>query len=477
MKINSNNYLVEKLNELQPHKNYSWDDKGVGDLFGDIYENNARYNTTAKEWYIYNGSIWIEDKSALDVSRLAKDLADGLLIYATRIENEKEKNEYLKYICRLGYLKCRETMIKDSRDKYTISQADLDNNLDLFNCQNGALNLKTFEFSEHKASDLLSKISNVVYDPTAKCPVFEKFIDDVMQGDADKKEYLQKVLGYSMTGDTSLETCFILYGATTRNGKSTLVETIAHMLGNGAGYALNMQPQTLAQKNNNDSRQASGDIARLNNCRFLNASEPPKRMIFDVALLKTLLGRDSITARHLYAKEFDFIPHFKLFINTNFLPLISDDTLFSSERINVITFDKHFEPHEQDKFLKDKLIQQDSISGIFNWCIEGLKKFRQSGAIPPTAIINSTAEYRSNSDKLGNFMSECLKKTGNNSKAGEIYWVYKSWCESNGFGVENKGNFFDELRGKNIYAKTGTVNGQTIKNVVTGYEAISNSNP
>jgi len=249
------------------------------------------------------------------------------------------------------------------------------------------------------------------------------------------------------------------------------------MLGNGGGYALNMQPQTLQQKHNTDSRQASGDIARLNNCRFLNASEPPKRMIFDVALLKTLLGRDSITARHLHEREFEFIPHFKLFINTNFLPLITDDTLFSSGRINVITFEKHFQPHEQDKHLKDKLRHKDSISGIFNWCIEGLKKFRQEGATPPTAITNSTAEYRSNSDKLGNFISECLEHTGNNSKAGAIYSAYKEWCELNGFGVENKGNFFDELRGKNILAKAGTVNGATVKNIVIGYEIIDNSNP
>lgn len=472
-----NNTLLEQLKALQPHKKYSLNDKGFGDLFADINKDYARFNVTAKEWYIYNGSVWIEDTGAMQVSQRAKELADGLLIYATTIEDEQQKNNYLQYVCKLGQLKYRETMIRDSRDKYFIKQADFDNNINLFNCQNGTLNLKTFEFKEHKASDLLSKISNVVYNPNVKAPVFEKFIDDIMQGDAEKKEYLQKVLGYSMTGDTSLETCFILYGATTRNGKSTLVETIAYMLGNTSGYALNMQPQTLQQMHKKDARQQSGDVARLDGARFVNASEPPKRMIFDVAFLKTILGRDSLTARYMFARDFEFIPHFKLFINTNFLPLITDDTLFSSGRINVITFEKHFEPHEQDKHLKDKLRQQDSISGIFNWCIEGLKKFRQEGAIPPKAITDSTAEYRSNSDKLGNFINECLEKTGNNSKAGAIYSVYKEWCELNGFGVENKGNFFDELRGKNILAKTGTVNGITQMNVVLGYEVIDNSNP
>ena len=241
------------------------------------------------------------------------------------------------------------------------------------------------------------------------------------------------------------------------------------MLGNSRGYALNMQPQTLASKQNKDSRQASGDIARLNNCRFLNASEPPKRMIFDVALLKTFLGRDSITARNLYSNEFEFIPHFKLFINTNFLPLITEDTLFSSGRINVITFDRHFEPHEQDKGLKDRLMQRGIIGGIFNWCIEGLKLFREQGAEPPQAITSATSEYRSNSDKVGNFINECLTKADANIKASDVYAAYKAWCEQNGFGVENKSNFFDELKGKNMLFQSGTVNGKTEKNVVKGY--------
>ena len=233
-----------------------------------------------------------------------------------------------------------------------------------------------------------------------------------------------------------------------------------------------MLPETLAQMQNKDSRQASGDIARLDGCRFLNASEPPKRMIFDVGLLKNLLGRDSITARHLHEREFEFIPRFKLFINTNFLPLITDDTLFTSGRINVITFNRHFEPHEQDKNLKNKLIKAENLSGILNWCIEGLKLYYKDGAKPPQAVTTATDEYRTNSDKIGNFISECMERTGKNAKALDVYTRYKEWCLDNGFGVENKGNFFDELRGKGILAQSGTVKGVTVRNVVIGYELI-----
>jgi putative DNA primase/helicase len=241
------------------------------------------------------------------------------------------------------------------------------------------------------------------------------------------------------------------------------------MLGNDKGYAMNMKPETLAQKQNNDSRQASGDIARLKGCRFLNSSEPPKRLLFDAGLLKTLLGRDTITARHLHEREFEYKPVFKLFMNCNYLPVIQDDTLFSSGRINVILFNRHFEPEEQDKSLKDKLQSIDNIAGIFNWCLDGLRKYYSEGINPPEAVNNATADYRSQSDKIGNFISESLEKSSRNSKAGDVYRKYQEWCLSNGYGAENKQNFFAELKSKGLFKALGTVNGQSVKNVVIGY--------
>lgn len=461
--------VAADVERLQPHIRYSWDDKGFSALFADVFKDECRYNTTAKEWYHFDGKTWTADTGGMIVSQRAKLLSDALLEYCSTIEDGKQKTDYIRTVARYGQLRYRETMIRDARDVYYISQTDLDADLNLFNCQNGTYNLLTGEFKPHNSHDLLSKISNVVYDPDARSPLFEKFVSDIMQGNEEKILYLQKILGYALTAETSLETCWVWYGSTTRNGKSTLAETIAYMMGNAGGYALAMPPQTLAQRQNKDTRQASGDIARLDGCRFLNASEPPKRMLFDTALLKTLLGRDSITARHLFEREYEFIPHFKLFINTNFLPLIQDDTLFSSGRINVITFDRHFEPHEQDRTLKDKMKAPENVSGIFNWCLDGLRLYRECGAEPPDAVRAATAEYRQSSDKIGNFISECLTKTGQNSGAGAVYQRYSEWCSDNGFGCENKGNFYDELKSKGIFAPSGTVNGKTVRNVVKGY--------
>lgn len=253
----------------------------------------------------------------------------------------------------------------------------------------------------------------------------------------------------------------------TRNGKSTLMDTVKYLFGD---YGMNTQPETLAQKDR-DSRSASGDIARLNGCRLLQMSEPPKRMKLDVAALKTLIGRDVITARRLYEHEFEFIPVFKLFINTNHLPVVMDNTLFSSGRVRVITFDRHFEPEEQDKGLKDRLKTDENLSGILNWLLEGNQRYRNdSHAFDlPDAVTQATEDYRRSSDKIQNFIDDCLEPTSGNCSAGEAYASYCTWCGENGFGTENKRSFFDELKNKGIFADSGTVSGRTVKNVIKGY--------
>ena len=127
------------------------------------------------------------------------------------------------------------------------------------------------------------------------------------------------------------------------------------------------------------------------------------------------------------------------------------------------------EPQEQDKDLKNRLRQKQELSGILNWCIEGLQLYRKEGLKPPAAVQTATDTYRTDSDKIGNFINECLTKTDKNSKAKDIYEVYSKWCEENGFGVENKSNFFAELKTKGLFANSGTVEGKTVKNIVKGY--------
>ncbi len=459
-----NGGLEQVLKDLHAEQ-YETSDKGFGALYSAVFKDKHRYNPSRKDWMQYDGKRWIDDIEGLSARASAKALSDALVRYAVVVDPE---GKYLKAVASLCNIRNRNNMLQDSRDVYFFNNEQLDQDDYLLNVQNGTLDLSGNEpvFLSHDPDMLLSKICNVEYDPAADCNEWRKFLSEIMQDDTEKIAYLQKIAGLSLTGNTQEETCFILYGSTTRNGKSTFCETLIYLLGD---YALTMRPETLAVKQNLDSRQASGDVARLAGCRFCNASEPPKRMLFDTALLKSLLGRDSITARHLHQREFSFIPKFKLVINTNYLPTITDDTVFSSGRINVISFDRHFEPQEQDKDLKNRLRNKQELSGILNWCIEGLQLYRKEGLKQPPAVRIATDTYRTDSDKIGNFVNECLTKTDKNCKAKDCYEVYAKWCEENGYGCENKGNFFAELKTKGLFANSGTVDGRTVKNIVKGY--------
>ena len=211
--------LLDKLKKLTPEKRYSQNDIGISKLFADIYKTKIRYNVTAKQWYYYNKKVWKEDTGGMITLQKMKELSKTLIVYALSITDDSIQKIYLKFVTKLGDFGYREKIVKDSRDNMYISQADFDKNTDLYNCQNGTFNLSTFEFTPHTSDDLLSKISNVVYNPKATCKRFEKFISEIMLYNKGKIIFLQTAFGYTLIVDTSLETCFILYGKTTRNGK------------------------------------------------------------------------------------------------------------------------------------------------------------------------------------------------------------------------------------------------------------------
>ena len=467
--IKENKIITNKFAELNITENYTIDDKGISKLFADTYKTSLRFNTTCNEWFYYNGKVWSEDKKGMVAEQKAEEFVDNLLIYTNKIDSEAYKQDLLKYCHKLGNYKNRQNLINDSKNVHYIMYKDLDKNDDLINCQNGTLNLETLEFKAHDANDLITKITNVIYDITKKPILFSKFISEVFENNNDKIDYLQQLLGYSLTTNTTYEECYILLGTSTRNGKSTLVETISYMLGNNNGYAMNIMPETLAIKFNKDSRTASGDIARLKDCRLLTTSEPPKNMLIDNAFLKNITGRDRITARHLHQDEIEFVPKFKLFINTNHLPYITDMTLFDSGRINVITFNRHFNENEQDRTLKDKLREDEEISGIFNWCLEGLKKIKSEGIQKPQCIKDDTAQYKKQSDIIGEYVEERLIKNNHSTKLKDVYEDYKIWCEKSGNTYELKSSFIQNIKERNLFTERATINGKTEKNVISGY--------
>lgn len=461
--------LYKKIVKIHPER-FPPNDKGNSELFSCVFGEICRYNTTAKEWYVYSDGYWQADTGGMKVSRLVKELHNALIVYSAALSNEAEQKSFFENLNRMSKLNVRENMIKDARDAHCISAEDLDKNIWLFNCRNGTYDLKNGYFRKHSPDDLISRMSNVFYDPNAECPDFEKFFREIMINSVEKMQFLQTVFGYCLTGDTSEECMFMLYGATTRNGKGTLMETVSYMMGGDAGYAASVPPEVFSVRKNSDSRQASEDIARLKGVRLANCSEPPRGMQLDAAKMKTYTGRDTLSARHVFERTFQFIPNFKLLMNANWLPQINDDTIFNSDRIRVIEFERHFGEKERDRTLKDRLISQENISGLFNWCLKGLERWKKEGLIIPPAVRLATEKYRNGSGKLLIFFNECMTPDNTAAvKAKEVFDLYRSWCKDNNFYSENKSNFFAGLRSKNLLTDHATIGGKTEFNVVQGY--------
>ena len=440
-------HVTLTLEQMQPHTNprYQRDEIGIGYAFADYYKPIARFNRERGIWYVYDGAVWRPDENALAVAELAKKLADRLYTFALQIKDEDTRNRYIKRVQKLQLRKNRRTMIEDAKSVYPVSHGLFDHNTDLFNCKNGTLNLTTGEFKPHDPADFLTMMSGITYDPKATCPRWEQFISEVMCNDADLALYLQKALGYALTGDTSLECLFILYGATSRNGKGTTMETFLQIVGD---YGRTSNPEMLSTKfGNTNASGPSEEIARLAGIRFVNISEPEKKITFNAALVKRMTGNDTLNARFLHENSFDFKPNFKIFINTNYKPSVSDMTLFYSCRLKLIPFKRHFEEHEQDKSLKSFFAEEANLSAIFNWCYDGYKRFRSEGLDDPNAVTQATKEYQAESDRVGQFVDAWLEEgEAFEERTSAVYRLYGQWCDKYGYRKENSTNFNNAIQ-------------------------------
>lgn len=457
---------IKPLGGAEELSQYQLSDIGSGRLFADKVKDIARYSPERKMWYCYADGIWSPDPGNLKAMEHCKRLADSLLRSAPSIEDESRREAFIKHYAKWQKRNVRETVLKDAQSVYPLYIRELDGDPFVFNCANGTLHLDSMQFSEHRAEDMLTKKSEVCFDPEARCERWEQFVSQIMENDPERIKFLQKALGYGLSGDTRYECMFFLYGATTRNGKGTLCESVLRVLGD---YGVTARPETISLKPNSGGSSPSEDIARLAGVRFVNISEPGKGLVLNAAQLKSMTGNDTINARFLHENSFDFRPQFKLYINTNYLPVVTDLTLFNSGRVICLPFDRHFSEEEQDKGLKSEFAQPENQSAILNWLIEGFRLLREEGLTAPEAVARSTESYRLESDKTAQFIAECMTKDQTAvERTSEVYARYKAWCAENGFKCESAKNF------KQCLAVFGSVerkrfNGSEKNSVFCGY--------
>ena len=446
--------LISRLIRICPEdaSRYGRHDAGNSKLYADLFRDVVCFVPERKKWYFYDGSRWRPDTGNTEVMKRCRLAANALMSYTVQnVKDEHSRTDFMKHVSRWQQFKYRETILRDAAAIMAVSLSEFDKDPDLLNCLNGTLKLQDMSFHQHTSADRLTKIAGVDFDPGVRCARWEQFIDEVTESDKELARYIQKALGYALTGDTRYECFFILYGATSRNGKGTLCETIMQLVGD---YGRTANPETIAKRRYSDSRSPSEDIARLVGARFVNLPEPDKQMSFSASLVKTLTGNDTVNARFLGENSFEYRPQFKMFVNTNHLPYVSDSTLFASNRVRVIPFNRHFSEQERDSNLKRKLSKPDSLTGVLNWCLEGLQLLRREGFATPAAVYEETKAYSEYSDRVGEFVKTSLTVDPQGEvEAKAVYERYVEWCWQNNFKAESSNEFQKSLASKGIDVK------------------------
>lgn len=466
--------IMDKLVTLQPDnaRDYTWDDIGTATLMADIFSDDLRYCPQNGKWYEWDNR-WKKLGDNGTVSDRLQTLLNLLLTYCDEIgygvtedddpETFEHVAKYRKYVSSIRKFTAIKNILEMVKTVSTLrlSLSDMDLNPYLLNTPRGAFDLrngKRITAEELRVNNVTKKTSCGLPDFTnTPCERWLQFVDEIMGGDHEKAKFLQRALGYSILGVNREECMFIAYGSRTRNGKGTLFSTIGTVL--GQDYADSAAPDLICEGKNGkstDFNAAQPALAKLVGVRLVNMSESSKDVRLDAASMKTMTGRDVLVTRDLYESSFSFVPQFTLWLNTNHLPAVTDDTVFSSGRIHVIEFNEHFDASRQDRDLKEIFALPENRPTILKWLYDGCMEYIKDGLNPPESVMEATENYRKLHDRIGGFLEDCCS-VGNDNKVlrGNLYAAYRQWC----YRPENKYNplgstgFYNEIAGRGFPPK------------------------
>lgn len=422
---------------------YSWDEIGMSALFAKCYIDRLRYCDRAGFWYVYNGVIWEADcnKKSVKAHAAVMQFISLLGKYSYQFIGDENKTTFIKKISTFVDRRFRSRLLDDAASQMGIEPEQFDSSPYLLNCTNGTYDLRTGEFRKAAAEDFVTQKTNCSGSILPlSFPRWAQFIGEVCENDTEKAAYLQRALGYSIFGESNEECMFILYGKSTRNGKSTLLETLHYVLGDYADIA----PVDLICKGGKfkSAENASPVLAKLKGKRFVTMAESEQCGKIDESVLKQYTGGEAITARPLYQKPFEFIPQFTLWLSCNDLPRVEDSSIFASKRIRVIEFNRHFSNTEQDKNLKTEFRSPAAASAILQWLIAGYQEYKRIGLNEPTSVKTATKQYEKENDVISMFLTEKYKPDpAGFVPIGELYSQYTIWCRTNSYNAVTKKGF------------------------------------
>jgi putative DNA primase/helicase len=382
-------------------------------------------NTPGRGWLVYDGKRWREDDVG-QVVELAKRTARLIANESAHLPSDTaraERSAFAQQSLSKGSL---DRMLDLAKSLLAVEDARLDADPWLFNVENGTIDLRTGRREKHDPRDLLTKIAPVDADRDAKCPLFKKFLKRVTGDNADLRTFIQKAVGYSLTGDMSEQVFFFVHGRSGNNGKSTLVNLIRDMLGD---YGLHTQTETLLVKQYDNNIPA--DLARLAGARMVTAVEANVNRHLDEAKIKGITGGEPITARFMRQNFFQFVPEFKLWFVANDRPRVRGTDQAFWRRVRVIPFTVEIPLAERDLDLPTKL--RAEWPGILAWAVRGCLKWQREGLASPDVVASATEGWQQQMDHLQNFIAEEVEiAPGFKTPASRLFDRYQKWCVQHG---------------------------------------------
>jgi len=415
--------------------------------FASAYRNQV-VHVKAWGWLVWTGKRWESDETGRSVS-LAKQIVDNLFNEAQSKLDEAQRLAAILAKSTVGpeqdSIKAKYDAVLDMANKLlrwamqsqtaqkitailSLAESDLaarvsdfDSDSWLLNVQNGVINLRTGELQPHDPNQRITKLASTFYNPLETCPTWLRFLNRVFNNDQELISFIQRAVGYSLTGDTSEQCFFFLFGSG-RNGKSTFTNAIAALLGD---YYRKTQSSNLMIKQN--SGAPTDGIAALVGARFVSASELARGQKLNEEIVKDLTGGgDMIPARKLYRDEFTFKPVLKLWMYGNEKPQIRETNEAIWRRVRLIPFTVTIPENEVDPFLPDKLLIE--LPGILAWAVQGCLEWQRQRLGTAKAIKLATDEYRQEEDVIAQFLAECcILEPKAEASISDLHTAFTRW--------------------------------------------------
>jgi putative DNA primase/helicase len=423
---------------------------------------NVRFIYEWRKWIVWSGNRWEVDNDGA-VDRLAKETVTAMHLDALQAMDQTRISHALRSQSE-ARLKAM-VSLAETEQGIVLSAAELDSNPWLLGVQNGVIVLKEGKFRAGRREDFITKQAGVAYDPDAKCHEWLKFLDTITGGNLSQRSYIQRLVGYALTGLVREEVMFVLYGIG-NNGKSTFRETLHALLGD---YALSSDASLMTERKTPGG--ATEEIARLKGRRFVAVNETNENDQLHEARIKFTTSQDTITARNLYGHFFDFFPTHKTFVTTNHKPIVRGTDEGIWRRLHLIPFTVTIPKSAVEKDFRERRLMPE-LAGILNWAIAGVAAYLKEGLNPPAIVRTATDDYRQDMDVVGQWLEErCVRDPNAGTPTGNAYEDYAYWAGAEIGWALTRLRWRRNLSDRGFEAAKGTHGQRVIKGLRLKYAA------